>query len=103
MSDTSNAVFASAIYADLLKLQKSTIRVDRQFSLSLFLSQSGFHFTDVPAGGIYFDDAATLSTDDAGAFDDAKLNSRCSQRRAPSKIGGARLPEEGRDKNQRRF
>jgi len=81
MSDTFDAIFASPIYVDLLKLQKSTTlrgSAALSLSLSLFDKAADFHFSDVPAGGIYFD-ATTLSTNDAGAFDDAKLNPRCSQ------------------------
>lgn len=39
----------------------------------------------------------------AATIDDPKLIPRYSQQRAVLKIGGVRLPEEGRDKNQRRF
>ncbi|KYN07941.1 hypothetical protein ALC62_01123 [Cyphomyrmex costatus] len=47
--------------------------------------------------------AGTLSISSAVAIDNPKLIPRYSQRRTVLKIGGVRLPEEGRDKNQWRF
>ncbi|EGI61005.1 hypothetical protein G5I_10767 [Acromyrmex echinatior] len=47
--------------------------------------------------------ARALSISSAVAIDDPKLIPRYSQQRAVLKIGGVRLPEEGRDKNQWRF
>lgn len=86
------------------QLQKSiTIREDRQIHpqsadrlrSSAILQRAKFIF----AAGM------TLSADDAAAFaNDAKLNPRCSRRRAILKNRRrVRLPEVGRDKNQRRF
>lgn len=47
--------------------------------------------------------AGMLAIDSAVAIDNLKLIPRYSQWRTVLKIGGVRLPEEGRDKNQPRF
>lgn len=59
-------------------------------------------FRDVSANKFHFR-AGALSISNAVAIDDPKLIPRYSQQRAVLKIGGVRLPEEGRDKNQWRF